>query len=121
MHMLISPRRGTVQPALRGCKNLVMILLIMAGACGDIKAESGVEAIFSAALPLPEWKLAEQPYRYIPPNLYEYINGAAEFFIAYGFTELAGANYAPVSGDKDTVTVDIYDMGNKLNAFGVFQ
>lgn len=110
-----------IRPALRCFKKVLLILLIMAGTCADAKAESRIGAIFSTALPVPEWKLEGQPYRYIPQNLYEYINGAAEFFIGFGLIELTGANYASVSEGKDSVTVDIYDMGNKLNAFGVFQ
>ncbi|MBW2220541.1 MAG: hypothetical protein JRF40_13810 [Deltaproteobacteria bacterium] len=67
------------------------------------------------------WNLAGKPYDYGPQNLFEHINGAADFFIAYGFVSLKGAHYFPVSTPNDSVTVDIYDMGEKLNAFGVFQ
>ena len=38
-----------------------------------------------------------------------------------GFVDLTGANYTPVSGGQDSVSIDIYDMGSKLNAFGIFQ
>ena len=30
-------------------------------------------------------------------------------------------HYAPVSASNDSITVEVYDMGEKLNAFGVFQ
>jgi hypothetical protein len=67
------------------------------------------------------WDLAGKPYKFEPQNLFEHINGSADFFIAYGFVALKGAHYAPVSAPNDSVTVEIYDMGEKLNAFGVFQ
>jgi len=60
-------------------------------------------------------------YHYLPDNLYNYINGAADLFISYGFVKLAGAEYALGSGTRENAIIDIYDMGNKLNAFGVFQ
>ncbi len=65
--------------------------------------------------------MANKPYHYNPENLYKYINGEADFFVAYGFVSLVGANYSSGSENSDSITVDIYDMGEKLNAFGVFQ
>jgi hypothetical protein len=98
-----------------------MILFFLAVTCITPRAESGDAAIFSAALPSPEWQMEGKPYGFVPQDLYEYINGEAEFFIAFGFIGLTGANYTSIAGGKDSVTIDIYDMGNKLNAFGVFQ
>ena len=62
-----------------------------------------------------------KPYCYGPQNLYKYINGEADFYISYGFISLIGANYSSDSESSDSITIDIYDMGEKLNAFGVFQ
>lgn len=70
---------------------------------------------------IPGWQMTEKPYRYSPEDLYKYINGQAESFLAYGFVSLKGVNYSPKSGGEDTITVDIYDMGQELNAFGMFQ
>ena len=67
------------------------------------------------------WNIAGKPYDFGPRNLFEHINGAADFFMAYGFVSLKGAYYSPDSASNDSVTVDIYNMGEKLNAFGVFQ
>lgn len=118
--MFILHKNNPCRAARRCLKNLLMILFATVVACAGIRAESDVGTIFSSA-PIPEWKLEGQPYGYDARNLYEYINGAAEFFIAFGFIELTGANYAPVSGHNDAVTVDVYNMGSKLNAFGLFQ
>lgn len=67
------------------------------------------------------WRIAETPYHFGPQNLFEYINGAADFFLAYGFVSLEGACYFVGSDSNDRVLVDVYDMGERLNAFGVFQ
>jgi hypothetical protein len=66
------------------------------------------------------WNL-ESKHSYTSDDLYNYINGAADLFISYGFVELAGAHYSNETDGQGTVVVDIYDMGKKLNAFGVFQ
>ncbi|MBW2710572.1 MAG: hypothetical protein JRC58_01600 [Deltaproteobacteria bacterium] len=123
MHIRLLSKRRPMRPdvGLGHCIKLLVILWILAGACLVSAAESSLEAILTGRLPVPGWKPEGQPYRYVPENLYEYINGGADYFIAYGFVALTGANYAPVSGGMDSVTVDIYDMGDKLNAFGVFQ
>ena len=68
-----------------------------------------------------EWRLVGDNYSYLPDTLYNYINGAADLFISYGFVALAGGEYRRGSDKRENVTVDIYDMGSTLNAFGVFQ
>lgn len=50
-------------------------------------------------------------------NLWEYINGAADLFIDYGFQELQSVD---VKLDSLGATVDVYDMGAPLNAFGIY-
>ena len=70
---------------------------------------------------ISDWKIREKPYQFDPQNLYEYINGAADSFITNGFVSLQGARYYSKSNPNDSITVDIYDMGEKLNAFGMFQ
>jgi hypothetical protein len=59
--------------------------------------------------------------RYTKENLYEYVNGHAEYFISAGFEMLAVGDYR-LSGDEDEETdavVDIYDMGKSIQAFSI--
>ena len=56
---------------------------------------------------------------YDASTLYEYINGRAPRFVDFGFKGLTVAEYA--SGDAaPTVIVDVYDMGQRRNAYGIF-
>ncbi len=48
-------------------------------------------------------------------NLYEYVNGHAEFFLSYGFASLTVADY---SSGKGEIIVELYDMENADNAGG---
>jgi hypothetical protein len=64
------------------------------------------------------WTLASEVLTYDADNLWEYINGAAELFVQYDVQTCRTADLA--SGDL-VVTVDLYDMGSPLNAFGVFK
>ncbi len=58
---------------------------------------------------------------YSKDNLFEYINGHAEFFISAGFRSLVVAGYKPANDTKGLpiYTIDIFDMGSPENAFGV--
>lgn len=74
----------------------------------------------SKATDFPEikgWKASSEVSKYNPENLWEYIDGAAELFLAYGFQFLHSCD---LSLDNLSVTVDIYDMGTRLNAFGIY-
>ena len=53
-------------------------------------------------------------------NLYEYINGHAEFYIGSGFQSLTVGEYGdPANQTGPQVTIDLFDMGKPLHAFGV--
>jgi hypothetical protein len=68
---------------------------------------------------LADWKPAEEARAYDPASLFEYIDGAAEAYISYDFKELVVGNYLHGSS-KATMTVEIYDMGTPLDAFGIY-
>ena len=62
---------------------------------------------------------AGQLRRFDKDNLYEYINGHAEYFIGAGFRALAVGEYGVGDDGQPQVVVNLYDMGGALNAFGV--
>lgn len=64
------------------------------------------------------WSRDGAVQRFGPGNLWEYINGAAEQYLTFGFQELETARYVKPGGR--TVTVDLYRMGDRLKAFGIF-
>ena len=53
---------------------------------------------------------------YKSENLFEYVNGHAEFFISSGFVSLMVADYTAKDGAQ--VVVEMYDMENSQNAKG---
>jgi hypothetical protein len=63
------------------------------------------------------WKSIEEVMYYNPDNLWEYINGAADQFIDYGFQTMSMGEF---SAESIAVSIDIYDMGKPLHAFGVY-
>jgi hypothetical protein len=78
-------------------------------------------AIFSSEIDftkINDWTAADTVNQYDVSNLWEYINGAADLFVVYGFQNLQSCEMAL---DDIEVVVDVYNMGNKLNAFGMYK
>ena len=75
------------------------------------------EAQFLKAV--PEGFTAKETVAFFNRNtLYEYINGQAVYYNSYGFTRLEHGIYQKSGG---TYTVDVYELGSRLSAFGAFR
>jgi hypothetical protein len=61
---------------------------------------------------------AEGPTMYEPENLYKYINGAADIYLAYGFQELVTQIYENERGQS--LTVEIYRHVDRRSGFGIY-
>jgi hypothetical protein len=67
------------------------------------------------------FKMVAAPAHYFADTLFDYINGGAELFLAYGFVELLVAEFAEDGNPAHRATLEIYNMGTLDNAFGVFK
>lgn len=63
------------------------------------------------------WTKSEEAV-YDRKTLYSYIDGGAELYISYGFSSVSSRTYTR-EGAPD-IFLDIFDMGESKNAFGVF-
>jgi len=104
-------KRGSFLPCL-------LILCLSTGILS--RAEEEGKQSLQALLPGLEGMVSlEPPQTYYPETLFEYINGAAEIYLSYGFKELIVAQYKR-SDAADTVTVEIYDMEDSRHSFGIY-
>jgi hypothetical protein len=70
---------------------------------------------------LPEgWALIEGPRLYNKKTLFEHIDGQAELYLKYGYQRSVFAGYQDRKRPENQIEFDLYDMGNVLQAFGVF-
>jgi hypothetical protein len=91
---------------------LILVFLLAAVALNGCSSES-------SDFPAVEgWTQPGEVLIYDADNLWEYINGAAELFVSYG---VRSCRTTDLSSGELTVTVDLYDMGTRLNAYGVFE
>lgn len=64
------------------------------------------------------WKLQVSPEVYVPENLWDLIDGAAESYLSYDFVDLHLADYK--NKDGTVVHTEIYRHSNADNAFGIY-
>ncbi|MBN2029172.1 hypothetical protein JW824_02910 [bacterium] len=100
-------------------KNLYYILILMMWLSCD-SGQTGLDQFFPGPGFEKGWSWEGKPIHYVPENLYDYINGEAELYHAYGFQECATLTYFWGSPDDTSFVVDIYDMGTPINAFGLY-
>ena len=67
---------------------------------------------------VPGWALTVEEMVYTPENLWDLIDGAAELFLSYGFTDLNIAEYQ--NGAGTDVRVELYRHNSRANAFGIY-
>lgn len=97
---------------------LILVLPITIGAGGG--SMGNPESELAKLLPnnLEGWKVAEQDRIYDRENLYEYIDGGAELYLSYRFHNVISRMYT-APGQPD-ILLDLFDMGNSQDAYGVF-
>jgi len=98
---------------------LAGLALILGTAWTGAPQKTGSPALLGLVPEMEGWKLSEKLQSFFPEDLYEYIDGAAESYLGYDFKELVVVQFQK-PGTGASVTLEIYDMGNGTNAFGIF-
>lgn len=92
-------------------------------ACGPSDLPREVE--LAALLPGPGSRsgvaVAEGPREYLPETLFEPLNGGATVYLDYGFRRLRRCIYRLGDDARACVTLDVFDMGSPVGAFGIYR
>lgn len=91
-------------------KNILFILPLAFTLCNSVQSQ----------ISFPEtegWKLTTTS-SYNSETLWEYINGAADYYLNYGFDKLDVAEYQRT--DDEYFKLEIYQHSSQLNAFGIY-
>lgn len=95
---------------------LMIALFMTIGTAAELTAgDKNMNGIFPQ---LKGWTHKGKPDFYNADNLFEYINGAADVFLAYDFRELATLTYE--NEKKHSFTVDVYRHSSDTNGFGIY-
>jgi hypothetical protein len=65
-----------------------------------------------------EWVRQDDPVTYDGETIFDYINGAGEVYRSYAFSHVDVERYQ--RSEAEGVSVEVFDMGNPHDAFGVF-
>jgi hypothetical protein len=77
-------------------------------------------SLFAQDLTMPDLKGFKKNMSYpvyLPENLWDFINGAADTYLAYGFVDLHVAEYKK---GKNVIKLEIYRQADNIMAFGIY-
>jgi hypothetical protein len=80
--------------------------------------EGGLESLLPASGSIEGWEKDDDHLIYYADELWEYINGAAEGFLAYDVKAVIAQDYA--SGTGSGLKVEIYDHQTPVMGFGIY-
>jgi hypothetical protein len=86
---------------------------------GASSKSSEIESLLPKDIP-EAWTLIDGPHRYTRETLFEHIDGQAELFFKYGFQKSVFAIYQDKKNPESQIEMDIYDLENVIQAFGIF-
>ncbi len=98
---------------------LLAFLITVFPALSKGKGEKELLRLIPQGRQLPGWQMSEKPRFFDAENLFEYINGAADLYILYGFRLVLTTDYR-LEAESTSVTVEIYAMQSPLHAFGIY-
>ncbi len=76
-------------------------------------------SLLPAANEVPGWGMSRKARSFKADSLWEFIDGGADRYLAYGFEEVITTEYVQ-QGTGFRVLIDIYRMKDPLNAFGIY-
>jgi len=103
----------------------VLVVAALAVGCGSGEegdvGGTGLAELLPAASSMDGWQVADGPTDYDSETLYEYLNGGAPLYLDFGFQGMAHVRYQLGDDSLASVTLDVYDMGSDLGAFGLYR
>lgn len=102
----------------------IFLMVFLVGSSGETRTLAGAGSLWTGEadiLPPRIDPLAlSGTWTYGPDNLYEYINGQAPHYLQFGFEAVLVGEYAEDAGAMPELIVDVYHMGERSNAYGLF-
>lgn len=89
-----------------------------APAAQDAGDAAGLVDLLPPASAIEGWRADGEPLVFMPDNLWEYIDGAAENFLSFDFRRVLAQDYLSAGGRG--LKVEIYEHGSPLMAYGIY-
>ena len=114
-------KRPTLRTLLRnrsGAAALLAAGLAMLAGCAKASPSLPPEDSLPAADSIAGWKPAGEPSTFTRQTLFDYINGASEYYFTYTFETVAAARYANGAGTE--LIVEVWRFAESEDAYGLF-
>jgi hypothetical protein len=102
------------------CILSVIMLFSLSATVSALAAEVDMGKIMPVPACAEGWTIDGKVTLYDKDTLFDRINGESELYFPYGFDMLAYARYANKQNPQIAIDADIYRMGSRLDAFGMF-
>jgi len=99
----------------------IAALTIGCGSADEPADGTGISEFLPAVSSMEGWQIADGPTEYDSEGLFEYLNGGAPLYLDFGFQGMVHVRYQPGDDPLSSVTLDVYDMGSDLGAFGLYR
>ncbi len=103
----------------RICWVIFFLIVISVIVIPSVNAEN-VKTVLPPASVIKGWKLFNGIRVYNRSTIYNLIDGEADAVLSYDFVNCAHAEYGPVKSPRPIITMDVYNMTDPLNAYGMF-
>ena len=103
---------------MRGCCIFIAASLLFLFT-GSILPATELKSLIPSPSEFTGFTITHEAEYYSKENLWDYMNGGAPGYLAYGFEEMVTLQVKNLKNHHEIV-VDMYDMGNHLNAFGIY-
>jgi hypothetical protein len=100
---------------------LALVLASVSVSRGSSPSHADLTELLPALDSLEGWSVAEGPGEYHDDTLWEYLDGGAPRYLSYGFRCLIHVRYQLGDDMLAGVTLDVFDMGDELGAFGIYR
>jgi hypothetical protein len=92
-------------------------LLLLVLQPGFILAEE-ITGLLPSLEKLPGWKFSQSPEVFKGDDLFELIDGGADIYFEYGFSQVVSADY--IDPGQNIIQAEIYEMSDAPAAYGIF-
>ena len=99
-------------------KCVCVILLLIAVSAAAQQAPGDLSVFIPKSGEVSGWTLSEEPKNYYGDNLFQMINGGADIYHEYGFTQVLSAEFMDARGKS--IKLEIYEMESPAAAYGIY-
>jgi hypothetical protein len=92
-------------------------LLLAASACS---LAAGPQTVLPSGTTVKGWKQMGGVKVFNNKTIFDLVDGEGDAILAYSFRGCAHGEYGPAKSAQPAITIDVYDMGDPLNAYGLF-